>query len=354
VSPPFVDHVLSCKGDERVLTQPAASAGAAYLTRVGADSGYLKMIERLPMSHGLTRIPSRGACIYCGASGVRLTDEHVIPLSLGGFHILDGASCDDCADITTKFERDVARDMWGDARNSYNAPSRRKKERKTHIILRDPDVPGRRVRVPYSEYPAAMVFYKMGRAGLLEGLPDTVDVSSVWQLVAISDRDKAKQFEGKWGVKLTSRFKHVPDSFARLLAKIGYCNLLCTLNPSEFRPICLPYILGTKKNPSYVVGGAFEIAAPSPGLGYVLNTAGFIRNDRLMLITEIRLFADNGTPTYHVVVGDVSGQERIAGVLEKIGPLELSGEGAERPKAETILKRDHWMPDVWPLPFWGA
>lgn len=309
------------------------------------------MIDLL-MSHGPTRIPSRGACIYCGASGVRLTDEHVIPLSLGGSHILEGASCDDCADITTKFERDVARDMWGDARNSYNAPSRRKKERKTHIILSDPDSPDRRVKVPYSEYPAAMVFYKMGRAGLLEGLPDTVDVSTAWELVAISDRDKAKQFQGKWGIKLTSKFRHVPESFARLLAKIAYCNLLCALDPRDFRPICLPYILGTKNNPSYVVGGTFEIAGPNPGLGYVLNTAGFVRNDRLMLMVEIRLFADNGTPTYHVVVGDVSGQDQIAAVLDKIGLLELAGTARE-PKATTISNSDHWMPAAWPLPFWG-
>jgi len=177
-----------------------------------------------------------------------MTDEHVIPLSLGGSHVLEGASCDDCADITTKFERDVARDMWGDARSSYNAPSRRKKERKTHIVLSDPDIPGRRLKVPYSEYPAAMVFYKMRRAGLLEGLPDSVDVSTAWELVAISDRDKAKQFKEKWGMALTTKFRHVPDSFARLIAKIGYCNLLCALDPGDFRPICLPYILGAKNN----------------------------------------------------------------------------------------------------------
>jgi hypothetical protein len=305
------------------------------------------------MSHGPTRIPSRGACIYCGASGIRLTDEHVIPLSLGGFHILEGASCDSCANITTKFERDVARELWGDARNSYNAPSRRKKERKSHIILSDPDVPGRRVKVPYNEYPAAMVFYKMGRAGLLEGLPDNVDVSATWQLVATHDPAKAKQFTEKWGMKPTSRFRHVPDSFARLLAKIGYCNLLCTLDPVDFRPICLPYILGAKSIPSYVVGGTFEIAEPNPGLGYVLNTAGFIRDDRLMLITEIRLFADSGTPKYHVVVGDVRGNAQIATVLEKIGPLELAGKPDAKPKSTTLSRNDPWMPDVWPLPFWA-
>ena len=121
------------------------------------------------MTHGAMKIPSRGACIYCARKHVPLTDEHVVPLALGGVHILKGASCHACADITKKFEQDVARELWGDARNSYNAPSRRKKQRKTYIVLADPDNPTRRIKVPYSEYPAAMVFYKMQRAGLLEG-----------------------------------------------------------------------------------------------------------------------------------------------------------------------------------------
>ena len=141
----------------------------------------------------------------------RLTDEHVVPLALGGQHILEGASCDYCADITKKFEQDVARELWGAPRNSYDAPSRRKKQRASHIILSDPHQPDRTVKVPYNEYPAAMVFYKMSKAGLLEGLPDTVDVSSAWQLVAICDDEKAKTFMQKFGMKVPSKFRHVPD-----------------------------------------------------------------------------------------------------------------------------------------------
>jgi hypothetical protein len=243
--------------------------------------------------------------------------------------------------------------MWGDARTSYNAPSRRKKERKTHIILSDQNYRSRTVKVPYKEYPAAMVFYKMGRAGLLEGLPDTVDVSSAWQLVAIADREKANDFEKKWGVPLISRFRHMPTSFARLLAKIGYCNLLCALDPGDFKPICLPYILGIKANPSYVVGGTFELAEPTPSIGYVLKTAGFVQNNRLMLMTEIRLYSNNATPTYHVVVGDVSGQEQIAAVLNKIGPLESAEIVAETQPGPTS-GRDHWLANKWPLPFWQS
>jgi hypothetical protein len=301
------------------------------------------------MSHGHTRIASRGACIYCGMRGVRLDDEHVVPLSLGGQHILEDASCLSCADITTKFERDVARDMWGDARNSYNVRSRRKRKRKTHIALADPADPSRRLKVPYADYPAPMMFYKMGPAGLLAGMPDTVDMSHRWQMEMLTHEVKAKGFQQKFGVPLTARVRHMPESFARLLAKIGYCNLLTILDPGDFRPICLPYILG-RKNPSYVVGGAFEIAEPE-AVGYRLSILGFGSAERMMLVAEIRLFANAGTPAYHVVVGDVSGRDKVAAMLTKAGDM-ITVEPVTWPAA-SAAKQEHWMPRVWPLPFWA-
>jgi hypothetical protein len=305
------------------------------------------------MSHGPTIIASKGACIYCGAKGVRLTDEHAVPLSLGGQHIIRNASCDSCADITTKFERDVAREMWGDARISYNAPSRRKKQRKTHIVLADPDNPERKVKVPYSEYPAAMIYYKMHPCGLLEGMPDAVDLSSRWQFSAIHNDAKAKKFEKRFGIKLTSKFRHVPESFARLLAKIGYCHLLCFLDLDDFRPICVPYILGQKGNPSYIVGGTFDITEPNRELGYILNTVGFGNGERLMLLAEIRLFANEHTPTYHAVIGDIAGADNIATALRKLGGITVVQMPGAAP-ADGPGNNTHWMPRVWPLPFWTA
>jgi hypothetical protein len=315
---------------------------------------YNVCFEVFLMSLGPTKIDSKGACIYCGAAGVRLTDEHVVPLSLGGQHIIEKASCDDCAKITARFERDVAREMWGDARISYNAPSRRKKERKSYIILTDPDNPERKVKVPYSEYPAAMISYKMHRCGLLEGMPENVDLSAMWQFSAIHDDAKAKDFEKKFGIKLTSKFRHVPESFARLLAKIGYCNLLCVLDPGDFRPICVPYILGRKGNPSYIVGGTFDIADPNPDLGYILNTVCFGTAERLMLLAEIRLFANAHTPTYHAVVGDVAGAGNIASVLKKLGEVSVAQMPRGGASSRTLPDGDHWMPRFWPLPFWTA
>ncbi len=165
-----------------------------------------------------------------------------------------------------------------------------------------------------------------------------------WQLVAISDREKAKTFEEKFGIRLTTKFRHVPESYARLLAKIGYCHMLVDLAPGDFRPICLPYILG-KPNPSYVVGGSMSDLPADGGNGYVLRTACFGTQDRLMLLAEIRLFANNGTPIYHVVVGDMNGRDKVAAMVEKLGPDAVM----EDPFARGD---NHMTPRVWPLPFW--
>jgi len=66
--------------------------------------------------------------------------------------------------MTKRFE------LWGDARTSYNAPTRWKRDKKAHILLAAPKNPDRKVKVPYSEYSAPMVFYKMHRAEFLEDL----------------------------------------------------------------------------------------------------------------------------------------------------------------------------------------
>jgi hypothetical protein len=78
-----------------------------------------------------------------------------------------------------------------------------------------------------------------------------------------------------------------------------------------------------RRIPSYVVGGTVEIAEPET-VGYRLSTLGFGSPERMMLLTEIRLFANASTPTYHVVVGDVFGKEQVAAMLRKLGQ-SLSG-----------------------------
>jgi HNH endonuclease len=109
------------------------------------------LFSRMP--RGPAHFKSKGACIYCGMTDVKLTDEHIVPYSLGGSHVLRDASCVRCANITKKFEQRVARDLWGDARISFNAPTRRKRERKSHIVMPDPHDQTKNLTVPAKRAP---------------------------------------------------------------------------------------------------------------------------------------------------------------------------------------------------------
>lgn len=299
------------------------------------------------MSHGPTKYQPKDACIYCGKR-VLLTDEHVVPLAIGGQHILRKASCVMCADITKKFEQDVMRGLWGQARASYNAPTRRKKERAKSFILKDPKGAAEDLTVLAQHYPAPMIFYYMPVAGILAGTDRLVDRSREWVLKAIVDDARVREFEKKHPGRLTSSFKHVPQSFGRMLAKIGHCQVMTALDFGDFAPICLPYILGKKSNVSYVVGSGPTNAPPQRELGYSLRTVQVLTHDRMLLVAEVRLLANNDTPTYHVVVGEVIGSENIARITAKLDAEQPTGneDGVNSTNAIDIAPL---TPNVWPV-----
>lgn len=302
------------------------------------------------MTHHTIRIDSKGKCIYCNATNVKLTDEHILPYFIGGKHVISDASCVECAKITTRFERDIAKGFWGDARTSYNAPSRRKKKRKKYIFLHNQYNPQLKLKIPYSEYPAPMIFYEMGTAGFLLGKPENMDHSSNWKFKAIVDQKKLGNFEMKYPGQLTAKIQFNHDSYARLIAKIGYGQIMWSLDPGDFNPICLPYILGEKSNLSYIVGSRKNIPEPKKGLGYEMNSISCGTSEYLVLIAEIRIIADNHTPIYHVVVGDVFGKDNVRNVREKLVASTAVVIPDNASTAQPHNDELHWMPRVWPLP----
>ena len=58
-----------------------------------------------------------GECIYCGTRDATLGTEHAVPYGLNGPWTLLNASCDMCAKITHRLERDTMRCLWPDIRN---------------------------------------------------------------------------------------------------------------------------------------------------------------------------------------------------------------------------------------------
>jgi HNH endonuclease len=104
------------------------------------------------------RYGSFGRCIYCATKDVPLTDEHIIPESLGGDLIIEKASCDECQKQTHAFEGHAC-DTYRGIRRQLNFPSKTKgkkaaiRNRSERFIL---DVDGRRVKVSAEEFPALL------------------------------------------------------------------------------------------------------------------------------------------------------------------------------------------------------
>jgi 5-methylcytosine-specific restriction endonuclease McrA len=97
-----------------------------------------------PRSSQVKHYPGIGRCIYCGADDPSLlTNEHVIPLSLGGVLIFDKASCERCNKITRHFETTVARTMFGPFRVKHNIKTRHKNERPSNFEIGIIDKSGR-------------------------------------------------------------------------------------------------------------------------------------------------------------------------------------------------------------------
>jgi len=273
------------------------------------------------MSHGPTYYESKGQCIYCGITDEILTDEHIVPLCLGGVHVLRKASCTKCAKITSNFERIVARDLWGDARISFDSPSRKKKYRPKIIFCTDSNNPELKQPVSVEEYPAGLVFYKMNPPGFLQGLGPDIDISGSWQFSVVDDDKRRTDFLKKYGKYATLKFRNVPYEFGQLLAKIGYGQILTVFHPSEFTHFALPYILGEKKNVSFIVGSSDNEVTPVANIGYYLNLGTIVSAtlDRMILFAKVRLYANTYSPEYTVIVGEIIGKERVADAAKKIG-----------------------------------
>ena len=126
-----------------------------------------------------TRADPVGVCIYCGRTE-DLSDEHIIPLALGGRLVLPEASCSICAALTSAFEGSVCRGFMLDARTAGRFPTRRPKERPTTSTLeikRGNDFES--IELPSAESPGFLQLPKLKAAAFLNGKPPVKGVEIV-------------------------------------------------------------------------------------------------------------------------------------------------------------------------------
>ena len=252
-----------------------------------------------------------GHCIYCGSTAV-LSDEHIIPLGLGGRFVLPRASCPSCSIETSKFERTCLRTMYGPLRLLYDLPSRRKKGRPEKLRLKVKYTPTQDwefIAIPQERFPFLITFPYLGMPRIFTGSPISAAPGPVTQRLWIRGASPSYNFhellqslsvELKVHSIMPESSADVP-SFCRMLAKIALAfavaerginsptNGISAYARGDDLPNCLHYI------------GSKEQDEPPDERLHNLSFIDIGSTD--FLTVRIRLLSKLGTPTYYVVVG---------------------------------------------------
>jgi hypothetical protein len=259
-----------------------------------------------------------GRCIYCGATEYPIDDEHIIPLGLGGYDILPNASCRACSKITGKFEGVVQRTIYGDFRVRNRLPTRRKRDRPNIKTINAVTPEGvKKIEVPSVEFPAVYWVYTFGTCGFLLSAPPGLDVSNS-NLATIHNNEELAAFTNKYNWDKTISAKFMPNEFRRMIAKIGYCTAVAIAGLENFKPLIIDAILNPAANISYFVGQEQKYKPIVEGGWHeTALTVMHAPDGRMFLFANVRLFSSAGTPTYHVLVGEIEGAEQHARMAEK-------------------------------------
>jgi hypothetical protein len=266
------------------------------------------------------KFPPVGECIYCGARGseVELTDEHIVPYSLGGNVQLLQASCKPCAQITGALEGYVGRKVLWDFRVHAKIPTRRPGERPDVLPARISVGAGeaQTLELPITDHPYFMPMPVWGMPALLAGTPPREKFAEenrvhLYWYIPPTLRQTLNLADGELAQI------HPPDvqvdnhRFARAIAKIAYCQAVSRWGVKGFRRLAMPdLILGKYPMVPHFVG--CELKDPPPPMdrkAVHMVDLRVVTIERMRLIVgSVRLFAnsgtkDHGTPIYRVIVG---------------------------------------------------
>jgi len=266
----------------------------------------MPLIER-SNPNNTVRFSPVGECIYCGRTD-RLSDEHIIPVAIGGGYLLPSASCPTCRDTTSRFERKVLRGFMHDARTVGGFPTRRPKLRPTTIEY-SVERGGRieTVQVPIDQATALLQMPLLKPPGVLQGRTAALGVEVVGYETIGFGRDLS-EFQKTLGAERVSvTCDWDITSYVRLIAKVAYGFAVGHngLMPRGEIPI-LPLILGQADDAGVWLGSMeFTLAIESEGPVHAIATSWADdpgRPGRRMFVARVKMFADAGTTGMGVVV----------------------------------------------------
>jgi hypothetical protein len=253
-------------------------------------------------------VPTNGRlireCIYCGATA-RLTREHAVPYGLNGPWTLHDASCEDCARVTHRFERDTLRSLFPAVRAVFAMQTRRPKERPRTLPLTIETAGVQHVvQVPFAEFPLYLPILEFPPPGIVEGRPPDAAVPTpvldFRHLAGPSFADFAPRYPEADFVG--ARVNFAPEDFGRTLAKIGYCAAVFALGVEPFRAAPIRRVIRGEDRAVWHWVGSWTGDEQNPAVGL---HAMKVRAAGTDIHVILRLFAQFSGHEYHVALGPV-------------------------------------------------
>jgi len=290
-----------------------------------------------------TIIRTINRCIYCGTTEGRLSEEHIIPYSLGANLTLAAASCVDCAKKTSAIELHIARPIAGMLRTRLGIQTRNPDKRVLIPKMLFFDGEERVVQVDPADFPSVFSYPIFGKPGILEGRPRTGQYRSStvpWSLGQDAGfKAKADAFQEKYGCSGFELAAFRPATLMAFVAKVGHAAAIALLGPDGFSPLVQEAVL----NPDVVLddllggqGGAFR---PNPDILHAIEirqiegAAGSLIFARLWWFAclapgpdlTLSTFAECGPPPLLAVVGRPLNDNLVG----KVGQIAIHTDGRE-------------------------
>lgn len=224
--------------------------------------------------------------------------------------VFEGASCTTCQEKINIFEQPTLRGSFKHVRYKVGAPSRanrkgiKRKQNKRSTTIQSGHVINDQIYLT-GEHSLSQVDHPVGFIGLLLTPPKILKGITVLQDDPVSGWGQVNECALKAFAKAGDSIVYLapinPLYFARFLAKIAFGYAYAELG-NAFVPIIRPLIRGERSVFTDLVGGDHDIPPSTAGL-HELQLFTFDIGLAKFQCVRIRLFAKQGTPNYHVVVG---------------------------------------------------
>lgn len=267
------------------------------------------------------RLPSPGKCIYCGASGVTLTEEHVIPYAIGkNATILEGACCEECQRIIQPYEQEVLKKQLGVFRAMVEAPTRNKKDRPKTIALPlvEYDAEGTVLRdlgvseIPIADGPLILNLWQSPPPLILgEELNPAHAGGKPWRYI---ERNRADPIllraAEEYGIEKVG-FRVPPVNrlhYLRWLGKTAHAYVAAELGIDSFEPLLTDLILTRSDDVEQFVGDMSGVASLEGATGHTFKITLGETPEELgdaggLLVVFMQFWGDLGSPPHLIVIG---------------------------------------------------